>query len=59
MIDKKLKYNFFKVLLLCVIVEELRFFIHKLLTKESQEMYQRAKRDAHLGNQPLIEFYKS
>ena len=41
--DEETEYEFFKLLVLCVIVEQPRLFISKLTHKDPWEMYMRAK----------------
>ena len=41
--DRATEYEFFKLLVLCVIMEQPRFFISKLVNKDPREMYLRAK----------------
>ena len=41
--DSKLEFDFFKILVLSVIVGWPRFFIDKLIQKDPKEMYKRAK----------------
>lgn len=41
--DEETEFEFFKILVLCVIVEQPRFFISQLVKKDPWEMYKRAK----------------
>lgn len=55
--DPSTEFEFFKLLVLCVIAEQPRIFISRLLNKDPQEMFKRAK-GATQPQQPPIEFYK-
>lgn len=56
--DEDIEYEFFKLLVLCVIIEQPRLFICRLTTKDPWEMYQRAKGLTLPKQQPPVEFHK-
>ena len=65
MIDSALEFDFFKMLVLSIILGQPKFFINQLMKKDPREMYYRAKafkKDGHAAeknpNVVSLEFYQ-
>lgn len=59
MMDNDLEFDFFKILVLSVILGQPKFFIDKLMKKDPLEMFLRAKGLIDNGLKKLIEPNKS